>query len=133
MSARYAIGVGAKRGVDARALADFVAHVAADAGVERQSCAMFALDIKIDDAGVAEAARILEMNIEFLPIEALLTRKGEVLTSSARVEAMTGVGSVAEAAALVGAGAGSVLLAPRTTAHGLACAIARGAETGGSA
>jgi cobalt-precorrin 5A hydrolase len=41
---------------------------------------------------------------------------------------MFGVGSVAEAAALAGAGQGSLLLAPRIASARLTCAIARARE-----
>jgi cobalamin biosynthesis protein CbiG len=54
----------------------------------------------------------------------LRARDKDVLTRSARVEQMFGVGSVAEAAALAGAGSGSILLAPRVATTRLTCAIA---------
>jgi len=126
MSARFAIGVGARRGADAQSIAHLVAQVADRAGVALQSCEMFTLESKREDEGLIDAARLLQMKIEFLPLAALLARKDDVLTKSTRVEAMTGVGSVAEAAALAGAGRGSVLVAPRTTTQSLSCAIARG-------
>lgn len=130
MNACFAIGVGARRGADAQSLADLVAQVANRAGVALQSCGMFTLEGKQDDEGVVEAARLLQMKIAFLPLSALIARKDDVLTKSLRVEAMTGVGSVAEAAALAGAGPGSVLVAPRTTTQSLSCAIARGVVEG---
>jgi cobalt-precorrin 5A hydrolase len=64
----------------------------------------------------------------FLPLEALKARKGAAATHSPRVQAMFGVGSVAEAAALVGAGPGSRLLAPRVATPYAACALAVSAE-----
>lgn len=75
---------------------------------------------------------MLELSIKFLPLAALLDRKHDVLTRSPRVEEMTGLGSVAEAAALAGAGPQSVLLAPRTATQSLTCAIARGPAKGAS-
>jgi cobalt-precorrin 5A hydrolase len=123
---RFAIGVGARRGVDARALADLVARVAHDAKVSLRICEMFTLQGKEDEAGLYEAASLLGTKLTFLPLEALLARKDELLTKSSRVEAMTGVGSVAEAAALSGAGPRSMLIAPRTATERLTCAIARG-------
>ncbi len=122
---RYAIGVGARRGVDAKGLADLVSRVLRDANIELRACEMFSLEGKQDEQGLLEAARLLETKLTFLPLEALLARKQDVLTRSSRVEAMTGVGSVAEAAALAGAGPGSALLGPRSATERLTCAIAR--------
>lgn len=86
---------------------------------------IFSIESKRDEAGLCEAALLLGTRIVFLPLDALVARRGDVLTRSARVEAMLGVGSVAEAAALAGAGAGSVLLGPRVTGARVTCAIAR--------
>jgi cobalt-precorrin 5A hydrolase len=122
---RFAIGVGARRGVDARALADLVARVAHDAKASLRICEMFTLQGKEDEAGLYEAASLLGTKFTFLPLEALLARRHDVVTRSPRVEAMIGVGSVAEAAALSGAGPRSTLVAPRTATERLTCAIAR--------
>ena len=67
-----------------------------------------------------------------LSLENLRARDKDVLTRSARVEELLGVGSVAEAAALAGAGSGSILLAPRDATTRLACAIARAKDGGES-
>ncbi|WP_400766306.1 cobalamin biosynthesis protein [Methylosinus sporium] len=89
--------------------------------------ALFTIESKRGENGLHDAARLLNLPLVFLPLDTLLARKGELLTRSPRVEALTGVGSVAEAAALVGAGAGSRLLGPRLGSAGLTCAIARNA------
>lgn len=128
MSGRFAIGVGARRGVEAHALAALVARVAGQARVAPKMCEMFTLNSKENEPGFREAADLLGMKLVFLPVDALIARKSDVLTKSPRVEAMIGVGSVAEAAALVGAGPGSALLAPRTATERLTCAIARRVE-----
>ncbi len=78
------------------------------------------------EAGFHEAAKTLGLDLVFLPLEALKARKGAAATHSPRVQAMFGVGSVAEAAALVGAGPGSRLLAPRIATSYVACALAAG-------
>lgn len=130
LETRFAIGVGARRDVDANALATLVrqtmAQLAPSAG-EREPPTLFTIDAKQDEAGLHEAARLLQTTIVFLPLEALVARKDDVVTRSARVAALTGVGSVAEAAALAGAGAGSILLGPRIATARLTCAIARNA------
>jgi cobalt-precorrin 5A hydrolase len=125
MSQRFAIGLGARRGVDPREAADFVARVAAGFGIEPKTSALYTIDAKEDDAALRAAARLLETPIYFLPLAALLAREGDALTYSARVKDLVGVGSVAETTALAGAGAGSRLLAPRLASGGLTCAIAR--------
>lgn len=124
---RHAIGVGARRGADAQALAAFVADVAERAGVAPARCGLYTAAHKADDAELREAARLLETTIVFLPTAALRERAGETLTHSPRVMAMLGLGSVAEAAALAGAGPGSVLLEPRAAQGRYTCAIARAA------
>lgn len=126
MILRYAIGVGARRGVDAFELAALVELVASHAGVAARGVPLYTIAGKEDDAGLREAALLLETTIVFLPLAALLTRKHDALTRSRRVEALLGVGGVAETAALAGAGPGGVLLAPRLATPRLTCAIARG-------
>lgn len=93
----------------------------------RVEISLFTIDSKRGEAGFLEAARLLNMRLVFLTLEALLARRDELLTRSPRVEALTGVGSVAEAAALVGAGRGSLLLGPRVANARATCAIARNA------
>ena len=128
MSARFAIGVGARRGVEARALAALVRCVVEQARLAPQSCDMFTLQSKQDEPGLHEAANLLAMKLVFLPLDALLARKDELMTRSPRVEAIIGVGSVAEAAALAGAGPGGALLGPRVATERLTCAIARSGQ-----
>ncbi|WP_244613423.1 cobalamin biosynthesis protein [Methylosinus sp. Ce-a6] len=89
--------------------------------------ALFTIESKRGEEGFHEAARLLNMPLVLLPLAALLAREDELLTRSPRVAALTGVGSVAEAAALVGAGPGSLLLGPRITSAHATCAIARNA------
>ena len=125
MTSRYAIGVGARRGVDARELAALVALVAEQAGIAPRGVPLYTIEGKETEDGLRAAARLLETELVFLPLEALLARKDDALTRSPRVEALLGVGGVAETAALAGAGPGSVLLAPRVATTRLTCAIAR--------
>jgi cobalt-precorrin 5A hydrolase len=128
MNADLAIGVGARRGVNALELVTLVRECVERFAPERErekDWRLFTIDTKQDEAGLHEAARLLRAEIVFLPLEALLARKDDVLTRSLRVEALTGVGSVAEAAALAGAGPGSRLLGPRIATRTLTCAIAQ--------
>jgi cobalt-precorrin 5A hydrolase len=70
-----------------------------------------------DKAGapaLADAAARLGLTILPIPQSALKTAAGRCLSRSAMVEAKRGVGSVAEASALAGAGENARLLGPRT-------------------
>lgn len=130
MSGRFAIGVGARRGVAAQDVVELVRRVAEAHGVDLLQARLCALDSKAQEAGLHEAAQRLGVELSFLPLTALRERRAAAPTHSPRVQAMFGVGSVAEAAALAGAGPGSVLLAPRMATPCCACAIARSALEG---
>ncbi|MEF3367722.1 cobalamin biosynthesis protein, partial [Methylocystis sp. 9N] len=112
MNDRYAIGIGARRGVAAQDIVDLVRRVAKTHDVDLRQTRLCALESKAEEAGLHEAARELGVELVFLPLAALRARRGAAATHSPRVQAMFGVGSVAEAAALVGAGPGSRLVAP---------------------
>lgn len=80
-----------------------------------------------DKAGAScliEAARRLGVELVGLPAAALRDQSARVVTPSPSSERRFGVPSVAEAAALAGAGAGARLLVRRIAAHGATCAIA---------
>lgn len=128
MTARYAMGLGARRGVAAQDVVDIVRRVADQHGVDLRDLSLCTLESKIEETGIQEAARALGVTLRFLPLADIRARKGAAPTHSPRVQAMLGVGSVAEAAALVGAGPGSRLVAPRVTTPFAACALAKSAE-----
>ncbi len=125
---KYAAGIGARRGVDAQTIVDLVREVAKRHQAPLSQVTLCTLESKADEPGLHEAARALGVEINFLPLEALKARKGAAATHSPRVQAMLGVGSVAETAALVGAGPGSRLLGPRVATPYAACALAIRAE-----
>lgn len=81
-------------------------------------------DDRAGEPAFREAAQILGcMAIGFAPA-ALRAVDDGVPTRSVRIEAERGVGSVAEAAALAGAGPGAVLTLPRIASGGATCALA---------
>ncbi len=125
---KYAAGIGARRGVAAQAIVELVREVATQHGVPLSCLTLCTLESKADEPGLHEAAKLLGVPLVFLSLGALKARKGAAATHSPRVQAMFGVGSVAEAAALVGAGPGSRLLAPRVATPYAACALAIGPE-----
>jgi cobalt-precorrin 5A hydrolase len=100
MRTRIAIGVGCRLGSSAYAIEALV----------RQ-----ALD----------RARSLGLDLVFLARDALREEAPFVQTRSIRSETQFGVPSVAEAAALAGAGPGGVLIFTRIVSQGVTCAIAQ--------
>lgn len=71
-----------------------------------------------------EASQRLGLPLVGISINALEQAAAGVTQRSARVFAATGVPSVAEAAALAGAGPGATLLIARRAAGGATCAVA---------
>ena len=119
-----AIGLGCRRGVSGEVLASLVRE--ALARVEQTGvAALFTVDGKRAEAGMAQAAQTLAMPLHFLAQEALEAVAHLAQTRSPRVEALFGVPSVAETAALAGAGPGAVLILPRIARNNATCAIAR--------
>jgi cobalt-precorrin 5A hydrolase len=85
--------------------------------------------------GAAFFAKLVEAaahraSITYLPVvlEAMRERNGECLTRSERTLALFGVASVAEAAALVGAGPDSRLIMPRRIIGNITVAAAQSAD-----
>ena len=119
-----AIGIGCRKGVSGEVIASLVREALARIG-QKGSAALFTVDAKRNEAGLAEAAQALAMPLHFLTREALAAVADQAQTRSPRVEALFGVPSVAETAALAGAGPGSILILPRIARDDATCAIAR--------
>jgi cobalt-precorrin 5A hydrolase len=117
-----AIGVGCRRGVSAAAIEGLVGEVLArvPAGERR----LFTIVDKEGEAGLIEAAVRLGLELTFVARDALRGQAGLVRTPSPAAEATFGVPSVAEAAALAGAGAGASLIVSRVIREGVTCAVA---------
>ena len=132
MSARaplvdFAIGLGCRKGVSGEVIASLVREALAH--IEQPGVvALFTVDAKRTEAGLAQAAQALAMPLHFLTQEALVAVADQAQTRSLRVESLFGVPSVAETAALAGAGPGAVLILPRITRDDATCAIARAAQ-----
>jgi cobalt-precorrin 5A hydrolase len=121
-----AIGIGCKSGVQA---GDVVALIEdALSRVEYDTIAgLFTVAAKSLESGLAEAAVRLSLPLLFLPETALKNVACRTETRSERVVALFGVPSIAETAALVGAGEGARLILPRIRQGGVTCAIAKSA------
>ena len=121
-----AIGLGCRRGVSGDVIVSLVRE--ALSRIEQQgAAALFTVEGKRSEAGLAQAAQALAMPLHFLAQEALEAVADKAQTHSPRVEALFGVPSVAETAALAGAGPGAVLILPRIASDNVTCAIARAA------
>ena len=123
MAGLLAIGIGCRRDCPGEAIAALVRQ--ALAGLPDASPrALFTISDKQGQAGPLEAARILGLPLAYLDRDALAAAMPRVQTHSSRAKILFGVGSVAEAAALAGAGPGARLLAPRIAGGGATCAVA---------
>lgn len=77
------------------------------------------------DEAFQEAAAILGVDALGIAPEDLHAVDALVPTRSARIEAARGIGSLAEAAALAGAGMGALLILPRISDASVTCALAQ--------
>lgn len=125
-----AIGLGCRKGVSGEVIASLVRDglaMLAQIGFLRQggTLALFTAEAKREEAGMQAAAAILGLPLHFLKPAAMKAVAGRVQTTSPRVLALFGVPSVAETAALAGAGDLSELVLARITRDNVTCAIAR--------
>jgi cobalt-precorrin 5A hydrolase len=90
-------------------------------------CGLATLDRKAAEAGFIEAADHLRLRAIAIEPEVLRGMADGVRTHSPRVQALYGVGSVAEASALAAAGPGARLLLTRIATERVTCALAQGA------
>ncbi len=127
MRVGIAIGVGCRLGCSAD-LIEAVVRQALERAPKTEPLGLFTVGDKAGEPGLIEAARHLGLDLVFLTRDALRDQATFVATASIRTARLFGVPAVAEAAALAGAGAGSVLVVPRIANAGATCAIARRSE-----
>jgi cobalt-precorrin 5A hydrolase len=121
-----AIGIGCRAGCGAAAIESIVreALAAADLALS-ETMGLFTIVDKQSEPGIAAAAAALFLPLVYLSRADLQRAAPEAMTKSARVMALFGVPSIAETAALAGAGRGARLVLPRMSRDGATCAIAR--------
>jgi cobalt-precorrin 5A hydrolase len=118
-------GVGCRRGAAAPDI-----EAAIRAALERAGVASHALDCiattaaKNGEAGIMAAAAKLGVDLVLIPEAELQAANDRTATRSGRVLALTGVHSVAEAAALAAAGPSARLISPRLVMGDATCAVA---------
>jgi cobalt-precorrin 5A hydrolase len=124
MAGMIAIGLGCRKSCPSEVIIAIVKRALADCAEVEGARRLFSLADKSGEPGLNAAARILGFDLVFLPREALAAATPRLLTRSAAAQRRFGLASVAEAAALAGAGPDARLLAPRLAANGATCAIA---------
>jgi len=118
-------GVGCKRGASASDI-----EAAIRAALSRADIAAGALDgiatiaAKTDEVGIQAAAKKFGVAVVVVSDADLQAAEPRTQTRSERVRALTGVSSVAEAAALVAAGPSGRLISPRLVVGAATCALA---------
>lgn len=123
-------GIGCRRGASCEAVIDAVEAALAQSGVVQSSLSVLAIpEDKRTEAGIFDAARHLSLGVVVVSHASLLAASKGALTSSARVQGLKGVPSVAETAALAAAGDGARLIAPRSATRTVTCALAAGGGT----
>ncbi|SFK73800.1 cobalamin biosynthesis protein [Methylocapsa palsarum] len=126
-----AIGLGCRKDCSGEAIATLVRRALALASCEDENAALFTHEAKSGERGLADAAQGLGLPLVFLEARVLESASSRVATKSAKVQRIFGLPSIAETAALAGAGPASCLIAPRISAAGASCAIARSAPDAG--
>ena len=121
-----AVGFGARAGVEAEQIVAAVDRVLAERGIRAADVRVLAtVDRRALTPGLRESADDRGWRLVGSTAAQLATR--EVPNPSERVGRAVGTPSVAEAAALVAAGAGSVLVVPKQILPGVTVAVARSA------
>ena len=124
MAGMIAIGIGCRKSCASEAIVALVTRALADCPENDGVHGLFSVADKRDEPGLNAAARALGFDLTFLSRAALAAATPRLLTRSAAAQSRFGLASVAEAAALAGAGPRARLLAPRLAANGATCAIA---------
>jgi len=119
-----AIGIGCRRGCPAKTISDLVERALKTASCACEGARLFTHTAKLEERGILEAANALGLPLEFLTEDVLHEAAGRAATRSHAVLARFGLPSLAETAALAGAGPASTLLLARVSAGGASCAIA---------
>ena len=118
-------GIGCRRGASAAAVTAAIEAALAGTGLSRGALrAVATAESKRRETGIAVAASAFGVPLILVSRADLEAASARILTRSARVLALTGVPSIAEAAALAAGGSGARLLAPRLATGPATCALA---------
>jgi cobalt-precorrin 5A hydrolase len=118
-------GIGCRRGTSAPDIEAAVRAALLQAGLAANALTAIAtMAAKHDEAGIEAAAANLGVNVVLVAEAELKAAGSRAETKSERVLALTGVPSVAEAAALAAAGPLARLISPRLVLGAATCALA---------
>jgi cobalt-precorrin 5A hydrolase len=118
-------GVGCRRGTPAPDIEAAIRAALAQAGFAAHALnAIATIAAKHDEAGIETAAAHFGVSVVLVPDSELKSASERTQTKSERVLALTGVPSVAEAAALAAAGPAARLIGPRLVIGAATCALA---------
>jgi cobalt-precorrin 5A hydrolase len=127
---RLVAGIGFRRGATALEIAALLHRALALAGADAGDLRGIATALdRADEPAIREAAAGFGLVPTGIDRDMLTAQDARVPTRSARIVAMRGVGSLCEAAALAGAGAGGHLALARMAVGSVTCALAFGPET----
>ena len=122
-----AVGLGFNSTATARAIVGVVRLALERA--QKTAATLHASARKRDSQPLRDAALDLNMPLAFHDETALRRYESEVVSHSPRVKTLAGVGSLAEAAALAGAGEGARLIVTKFSRDGVSCAVAFRSES----
>jgi cobalt-precorrin 5A hydrolase len=123
-------GIGCRRGASAADIAAVINAALARAALKPDALDAIATSaVKGGEPGIAAAAASFGLPLVLVPPSDLAAADSRITTRSERVLALTGVASVAEAAALAAGGPQARLLAPRIVLGPATCALAGNGDT----
>ena len=118
-------GIGCKTGASAQEIEAVIGAALLNVGLESGALGLIATSqAKASEPGIAAAATDRGLKIAIVAQADLESAGAHAVTRSERVQAVAGVPSVSEAAALAAAGPGARLLAPRVAVGPATCALA---------
>jgi cobalt-precorrin 5A hydrolase len=121
-------GIGCRKNCDADEIVRLVEAALAKASAPRAALAALAAPaFKAEAVAPRKAAIALGLPLLLIGDADLKSAEPRAVTKSAAALKATGLASVAESAALAGAGEGATLLLPRIKGQGVTCALAQGA------
>jgi cobalt-precorrin 5A hydrolase len=116
-------GIGCRKGASANEIGAAITAALSRAGLRHDALGLIAAPaLKSDEPGIAAAAS--DLGVPLVPQADLEAAGSRTATRSARVVALMGVPSAAEAAALAAGGPAARLLAPRIAVGPATCALA---------
>jgi cobalt-precorrin 5A hydrolase len=123
-------GVGCRKGVQPGDVKAVILAAFERAGIDVSELRLIAtIYAKSREKGIEVAASVMRVPLVLVTPADLVSVRMRVATRSERVEALVGVPSVAEAAALAAGGPAARLLAPRIVVGPATCALAVTEET----